>query len=142
MRFFIHQMRPSLLTTEGLVSALHTRLGAVEERSGIRAHLLADENLRLPLALENELYAIAIEALNNALRHAQADTVTVILSREEKEIILEIADNGCGFDPAAAGKGGMGLITLRERVAALGGELTISSSRESGTRIRVRVESK
>ncbi|MBI5713572.1 MAG: GAF domain-containing sensor histidine kinase, partial [Chloroflexi bacterium] len=142
MRFFIHQMRPSLLASEGLVSALHMRLEAVEERSGIRTHLLADENLRLPLAIENELYAITIEALNNALRHAQANTVTVIVSRNEKEIVLEIADNGCGFDAATAGKGGMGLITMRERVVSLGGDLTISSSRESGTRIRVRVESK
>jgi len=142
MRFFIHQLRPSLLATEGLVSALHMRLEAVEERSGIRTHLLADENLRLPLAIENELYAIAIEALNNALRHAQANTVTLIVSRDEKEIVLEIADNGGGFDPATASKGGLGLITMRERVASLGGELTISSNPESGTRIRVRVESK
>lgn len=142
MRFFIHQLRPSLLATEGLVSALHMRLEAVEERSGIRTHLLADENLRLPPPLENELYLIAIEALNNALRHARAKTVTVIVSRNENEIVLEIADDGCGFDAATASKGGMGLITMRERVASLGGDLTISSSRESGTRIRVRVESR
>ncbi len=142
MRFFIHQMRPSLLITEGLVSALHMRLEAVEERSGIHTHLLADEDFRLPPALEKEFYAIAIEALNNALRHARASTVTVIVSRDEKEIVMEIADNGCGFDPATASKGGMGLITMRERVTSLGGVLTISSSRESGTRIRVRVESK
>ena len=124
------------------MSALHTRLAAVEERSGIRTHLLADENLRLPPVIENEMYAITIEALNNALRHGRANTVTVIVSRDEKEIVLEIADNGGGFDPATASKGGLGLITMRERVASLGGELTISSNPESGTRIRVRVESK
>ncbi len=142
MRLFIHQLRPSALAAEGLVAALHMRLAAVEGRSGIRTHLLADENLRLPPAIEDELYPIALEALNNVLWHAQASTVTVTLRRDAERIDLEIADDGGGFDPAAARSGGRGLINMRQRAESLGGVFTISSSPGAGTRVEVRIESK
>ncbi|MEK7277596.1 MAG: GAF domain-containing protein, partial [Chloroflexota bacterium] len=137
MRLFIHQLRPSVLGAEGLVAALHMRLAAVEGRSGMRTHLLADENLRLPPVVENELHQIALEALNNVLRHAQASTVTVTLRRDDERIDLEIADDGGGFDPGAVRSGGMGLINMRERAESLGGVFVISSSPGSETRVKV-----
>lgn len=139
MRLFLHELRPSVLETEGLMGALHQRLAAVEGRSDVRARLLADESLRLPLEQEEALYRIAQEALNNTLRHARASTVTVYLGREGDQALLEVYDDGCGFDPQEAGEGRMGLANMRARAAAVGGELKVRSQPGLGTRVRVTV---
>jgi signal transduction histidine kinase len=98
MRLLIHHLRPSNLEEMGLVNALRHRLETVEQRSGIKAQLeFNDELSMLPVTIEDELYAIAQEALNNALRHSSASKVTVELKLVEKEIILLIQDNGAGL---------------------------------------------
>jgi signal transduction histidine kinase len=142
MRLFIHQLRPPVLEQQGLVAALHQRLAAVEGRSDVQARLLADETIQLPLPVASALYQIAQEALNNALKHADATSITVHLGREGERVILEIRDDGRGFDPQAAGGGGMGLVNMRERAARVGCELRVTSLPGVGTRIKVSVESK
>lgn len=139
MRLFIHHLRPPVLEKEGLVAALHQRLAAVEGRADMQARLLADETIKLPLAVEEALYQIAQEALNNTLRHANASSVTVYLGREGKETILEVIDDGCGFDPEKTGDSGMGLANMCERAAAVEGRLKVMSMPGSGTRVRVMV---
>lgn len=139
MRLFLHELRPSVLETEGLVGALHQRLAAVEGRSDVQARLLADETIRLPLAVEEALYRIAQEALNNALRHAHSANVTVYLGREDGQVVLEVIDDGCGFDPQAVGADRMGLANIRARAAAVGGEFKIHSAPGHGTRLKVSV---
>lgn len=80
-------------------------------------------------------------ALNNTLKHAQAKIVTVRICANAQAVEIEIADDGQGFDPDEVdGKGGMGLLSMRERAERLGGSLTILSARGQGTRIHVRLE--
>lgn len=139
MRLFLHELRPSVLEEEGLIGALHQRLAAVEGRSDVEARLLADERIHLPLAVEEVLFRIAQEALNNTLRHARAAHVTVYLGLEGENVMLEIRDDGCGFDPQTVGAGRMGLVNMRTRAASIGGDFKLSSSPGQGTRIKVTV---
>ena len=87
------------------------------------------------------LYRIVQESLNNILKHSHAQTVRVRLERDIHEVVLEIADDGCGFVPGAEtnGKPGMGLKNITERVRMLGGRLSIDSAPATGTRITVTV---
>ena len=79
--------------------------------------------------------------MNNVLKHAQADSVTVSLRSEDGLVLLEIVDDGKGFSPEAAqDSGGLGLAGIRERVESMGGELAIESSPGQGTSLRVSLE--
>ncbi|HRW05145.1 MAG TPA: GAF domain-containing protein [Caldilineaceae bacterium] len=101
MRLLVYELRPLDLEKEGLIGALHKRLNAVEKRAGIEARLITEGILAdLPLELEENLYRIAQEALANALKHADAQQVIVRLSSDTHAVILEVTDDGCGFDPA------------------------------------------
>jgi two-component system nitrate/nitrite sensor histidine kinase NarX len=140
MRLLVHELRPPLLAQEGLAGALHQRLGAVEQRAGIEARLLVDDmadRADLPAHVEEGLYRIAQEALNNSLKHAEATSVTVHMQADDAGIELVISDNGKGFDPAfLRNHGGVGLNSMRERARHLGGTLTINTSPGEGTRVR------
>ena len=140
MRLFLHQLRPSVLEREGLVSALELRLAAVEGRSDVRANLEADENIHLSPEVETALYHIAQEALNNALKHAATSAVTVRLSRFGLGFKLEVVDEGCGFDPERVGGGGMGLDNMRARAKAIGATFEIHSQPGEGTCVSVQME--
>ncbi|NCC34706.1 MAG: hypothetical protein EOM24_22225, partial [Chloroflexia bacterium] len=95
----------------------------------------------LPSMVEPQLYAIAQEALNNALRHAGASLLSVVLCSDEAHgVLLEVSDNGCGFLPVVP-SAGLGLITMRERAEAIGGELNVASAPGHGTVVRVTVPS-
>jgi signal transduction histidine kinase len=140
MRLMVHELRPPALEEEGLLGALHHRLGAVERRSGVEARLVAEELIELPAAMEEELYRIAVEALNNALKHAAATSVSVRLRTDEERLELEVRDNGRGFDVARSDESqGMGLVNMRERAEKLGGSLVLHSAPGQGTRIVVSV---
>ncbi|OGO36041.1 MAG: hypothetical protein A2W35_15155 [Chloroflexi bacterium RBG_16_57_11] len=140
MRLLVYELRPSNDLDEGLGSALQRRLEAVEKRSGIHAHLALhrEPHLEPPIALA--LFRIAEEALNNTLKHAQASAVQVSLRAENGRLTLEILDDGRGFDPSENPHGGMGLANMRERAAALGSALEISSTVGHGTRVVVRID--
>lgn len=139
MRLLVYELRPPDLEKEGLVGALHKRLNAVEKRAGVEARLITDGIIaELPVEVEENLYRIAQEALANALKHANAATVTVQLAATAPCVTLEIRDDGCGFDPAAvADNGGMGLTNMRERAEKMNGHFTITSTPGAGTVIRV-----
>ncbi len=139
MRLFIYELQPPALREEGLVGALHQRLASVEGRANVEARLLADETLRLPPAMERALYQITREALNNALRHAQAANVTITWGREENAALLEVWDDGCGFDTQALPNPGMGLSNMRHRAEAIGATFKIVSAPGGGTRVHVLV---
>ena len=103
MRLLVYELRPLALRRAGLVRALQQRLDTVERRAGIEATLTVDGNVELPARLEEELYHIAQEALNNALKHAAATTITVYILADERRIALEIRDDGKGLDLSTAG---------------------------------------
>ncbi len=137
MRLLVYELRPSVLRREGLVRALGHRLETVERRAGIEAHLIVEGQLALSPALEEQLYHLAQEALNNALKHAAATTVTVRIQELGGELRLSVSDNGRGFDPDRSEEGGIGLVSMRERVDRLGGHLTISTGAGQGTTVAV-----
>lgn len=140
MRLLLFELRPPALEQAGLVGALQARLEAVEGRAGLETELEVEREHRLPLEIEEALYRIAQEVLNNALKHAQARRITVHLRQTGPTTILEIADDGAGFDLATAReKGGLGLRGMEERAAQLGGRLTVKSRPGQGTSVKVTV---
>jgi PAS domain S-box-containing protein len=141
MRLLVYQLRPSDYLDEGLVGALERRLQAVEKRTSLNARLIVEGKLNLDEAEEVALYRIAEEALNNTLKHAQAQSVSIILHGLDSRVILEIVDDGIGFEQQqAACSGGVGLSSMRERTAALGGQIEIHSQPGHGTHILVTIE--
>lgn len=138
MRLLLHNLRPTILEELGLVEALQHRLEAVEKRSGVGYRLIVEGVIELPPAVEEALFFIAEEALNNALKHAGATAVRVTIHQTPAEVLLIISDNGCGFDiPKAWQNGGLGLTHMKERVQLLGGRLLITPAEPCGTKIEV-----
>jgi signal transduction histidine kinase len=140
MRLLVYELRPLALKSEGLVGALEQRLETVERRAGIQARVLVEGEVDLAPGLEEELYGIAQEALNNALKHARASKIVLSVRMVDKSVILEVADDGQGFDQAEVQvKGGLGLISMQERAEKIGGQLDIDSAPGEGTRVSVKV---
>ena len=141
MRLLVYELRPLVLRREGLAGALQQRLDAVEKRAGVEARLLVEGEGELPASIEEALYRIAQEALNNALKHAGANSVTVYVRNRDGYIELEVIDDGAGFDPSTAGEdGGLGLTSMRERAEKVGGMLDITSVLREGTRVKICVK--
>jgi len=138
MRLFLYEMQPVDLE-EGLISVLHHRLAAVEGRADIKARLLVDENIILPKDKEIALYFISQEALNNILRHAQAKNVSITLKQTRQNVILEVNDDGHGFDTKAVDDGGLGLRNMSERTLKMDGKFKITSKPGKGTQISVTI---
>ena len=140
MRLLVYQLRPLVLEKEGLVGALQGRLDAVEKRAGMEARLFSDQLPPLPDDVSEGLYRIAQEALNNALKHADANFITVNIRNDGANVTLEIVDDGCGFDPQTAESiGGMGLVNMKARTAQLGGHMEIDSTLDNGSNVIVTI---
>ncbi|GMQ79019.1 MAG: hypothetical protein BMS9Abin02_1569 [Anaerolineae bacterium] len=141
MRMLIFELHPPKLEKEGLVSALQARLEAVEARSGLKIAFYVEGERQLPLFLEEELYRIVQEALNNVVKHAGAKEVTIHLWYEGDRFIMEVEDDGLGFELASAEQsGGLGLQSIEERTQQINGKLTIKSILGKSTTLRVEVE--
>jgi PAS domain S-box-containing protein len=139
LRLLVYELRPTMLEQEGLVGALRHRLEAVEQRAGIQARLIDEGDGRIPVAVQDELFLIAQEALNNSLKHAAASVVTVIVGATPESVWLEVRDNGCGFDAGNGQVHGLGFNSLREHAARLGGQLAIESAPGGGAVVRVQL---
>ncbi|MFN8597509.1 MAG: PAS domain S-box protein [Anaerolineae bacterium] len=138
MRLLVYELRPQALDQDGLIGALQQRLDAVEKRSGVNARLIVEQTDRLPEPIESALYFIAQEALNNALKHSGATSVTIKLCGTLGRVELHVSDNGRGFEQAAiTDRGGLGLTSMRERAEQLGGTLMLDSTPERGTHLTV-----
>lgn len=140
MRLLIFELRPPALEKIGLAAALQARLEAVEVRGGMQTDLRVEgerDSKCLDRAAEDELYHIAQEALNNILKHSNAQHVWVHLQFTEAEVFLTIRDDGVGFTPTASGNGGLGLASLQERAEKLRATLEIESTPGGGTEVRV-----
>lgn len=139
MRLMIFELRPPVLEEKGLQAALEQRLLSVEERLGLRPAFKWRVNAPLPQDLEEGLYGIAQEALNNVVKHSNASNISVHLIQSGQTLLMKIEDDGIGFDPALVSSGGMGLKNMAERANALHGRLQIHSSPGAGTSITVEV---
>jgi PAS domain S-box-containing protein len=141
MRALIFALRPEALETEGLVAALNRQIEALRARHGIAAQTIASAEPELPLEVKQALHRIGQEALWNTVKHARAGRVDVRLEAEGGSVVLEVADDGVGFDPDGSFPGHLGLRSMRERAAEAGGSLEVVSARGRGTRVVVRVPS-
>ena len=138
MRLLIFELRPAVLEKEGLVAALKARLAAVESHSGLKTTLNVEGERRLPISLEEELYRIAQEGLNNAVKHAHAMSVRIDLKVTETSVCLMLSDDGTGFDlQSAQESGGMGLSGIEGRLQRVGGSLMVDSSPGAGSKLTV-----
>jgi len=138
-RLLIFELRPPILEKEGLASALRARLESVESRSGLKTKIDLQDVGRLPSETESGLYGISNEVLNNIMKHAHATEINVSLTKKSNKIILEVSDNGVGFDlDDAETHGGLGLKGMKERAEQLGGGLQIESGTD-GTKVSVEV---
>jgi len=140
MRLLIYELRPSILSQAGLHGALSHRLNTVEKRAGIDTSIDYRVRDRLPADLETELFGIAREALNNVLKHSRAASVKVKVVQQADQLLLEVTDDGAGFDQSADSVlVGFGLASMRERAQKIGGVLAIKSSLAQGTCIQLSI---
>ena len=128
-------LRPPVLEERGLVSALSDYVEVVRQQSGISCTLAAKLPERLPEDTEIVLYRVVQEALTNVSRHARASRARVELTETAEAVVLEVHDDGIGFDPTAelGGLDHFGLAGMRERVELAGGSWTVWSRPGSGT---------
>jgi PAS domain S-box-containing protein len=139
MRLLLYELRLRAIDGLDLADQLALRLDAVERRAGIDAQLVIEAGARPPQLWSSELYPIIMEALNNALKHAHASHVRVVLSGDATRLEVEVTDDGDGFDTTLAPTGGMGLKSMAERAERLGGVLSIQSALGQGTRVHLLV---
>ena len=140
MRLMIFELRPPILDKVGLVAALQSRLDAVESRAGFQASFHSDAEIQLTPEMDVELYRIAQEALNNVLKHAHANRVSVKISCENGSVFLIIEDDGVGFDLPSIEDGGQGFRNMRERAARIGACCLIESLPGQGTKITIELK--
>ena len=140
------ELRPTALDDLGLDSALSTYVEEWAARAGVAADFSAAgaDAGRLPAGVETALYRVVQEALTNVLRHARAGRVSVTLHRTGGGASVVVEDDGAGFDaesvaPPAGSGGRLGLLGMRERLAQVGGTLTVESAAGQGTTVIARV---
>lgn len=139
MRALIFQLRPEALHAEGLTAVVRKHAAAVAAREGLDVRVYAEEDrLELDEVAEEELFRVVQEAVHNTVKHAHAHHVDIRLARvagDPGTLVVEVEDDGVGFDPSSPRPGHLGLETMRERTERLGGRLEIESSMV-GSRIR------
>jgi signal transduction histidine kinase len=141
MRSLIFQLRPTPVEAIGLGPALQRHLTGLQSEYGLTVDLHLEGEPRLPPEQAARLFRIVQEALNNVVKHAQTDRAAVMLRPDNGRLILEITDQGVGFDPntPGAGRGSLGLASMRERAEMMGGGLTVTSRPGQGVRLRIEI---
>lgn len=141
MRALIFELRPESLEEEGLIGVLRRQVEALRHRHGLEAEEELGDEPDLPFATKKVLFRVAQEALHNVVKHARASSVEVAFGRDGAAWLLQVRDDGVGFDPVAlhAAPGHLGLTSMRERVSAVGGTLRVASAPGEGTTVSARV---
>ena len=143
IRRISHELRPTILDDLGLVPAIEFVADGISQRWGIPVTVRGTVGEGLPLTVETALYRAVQEGLTNVARHAQATQAEVTLQQSPELITCAVRDDGRGIDPAAVGaaqgRRGLGLVEIRERMAALGGTLRLASRAERGTEFIVEI---
>jgi signal transduction histidine kinase len=138
VRMLAHTVHPRVLDDLGLVAALQLLARESVERGNVSVTYNGPAKVEsIDAACASALYRVAQEAVGNAMRHARAKSITIKLSVLNGEAQLEIADNGIGFAPdeVERRRPGMGLFTMRERAALVGGQLALRTGAGQGTRV-------
>jgi signal transduction histidine kinase len=135
MRLLLYELRLVPLEEIPFLEAIRNRLDAVERRAAVQVDFHVDAETVWPKSWELEMYPIAMEALNNVLKHSSATRVEVRLTGGQDTFSMHVQDNGCGFDPLNVSGGGMGLYNMAERAGRLKGRLEVRSVIGQGTEI-------
>jgi signal transduction histidine kinase len=133
------ELRPSALDDFGLAPALQRLAVTFSERSGIETIVEAGLDGRLPTEIETTLYRVVQEALTNVVKHAGASRVSIVVTSHGSSVAVTIDDDGVGFDERNVRADALGLLGMRERLALVGGTLTVESAPEAGTTLAARV---
>jgi signal transduction histidine kinase len=136
LRAVIDGLAPPDLAASGLVGSVRSYAVLVGRSYGVAVRVVADDLPALDEQRETVLYRVAQEAITNALRHSGSTDVTVRLAARPRGVVLEVRDRGSGFDPDGT-SGGLGLESMRERAASVGGTLAITSTGGNGTSVRL-----
>ncbi|MFN2244157.1 MAG: GAF domain-containing protein [Anaerolineae bacterium] len=145
VRRFSQDLRPSTLDYLGLVPTLEELVGTINRHDGLRAELwIHGDQRRLSSEVELTLFRIVQEALNNVIKHADADRVVTVVEMTDSNITVTVQDDGKGFQPSSlaehpATASRLGLLGMQERARLLGGMLAIDSTPEQGTKVTVSV---
>ena len=139
LRSLVFELRPPDLERDGLGGALRKHVELLRRLEQHEIELVVAEDLPVDPARDREVLRIAQEALQNAVKHAHAHHVTVRLGADDGGVLLEVEDDGVGFDPAAPGARSrqLGLTSMEERAERLGGTLEIRSAHGAGTTVRL-----
>lgn len=138
MRALIFELRPEQLAADGLRAALKRQIGALCQRHNLRLEVdMSEHEPDLSLDVKEALYRIALESANNAIKHAGGGCMRLKLRETVDLLVMEVADDGCGFDPYGQFDGHLGLRSMHERAAQLGATLMIESAPGKGTRVRL-----
>jgi signal transduction histidine kinase len=141
MRRISSDLRPGILDDLGIVPAVDWLVSNFQNRTGIEVMLNVEPpNLEIPKEMHTSLYRIVQEALTNVMRHAQATQVKIKIEGRPQEVVIEVRDNGRGFDPNTLGHTrSLGLTGIRERAALIGASAEIIGSPGTGTLVSVHV---
>lgn len=142
MRALILQLRPPALRDQSLVAALQQHAQLLAQREGISITLSVSGDERLARGVEQPLYRIVQEALNNVFKHANAKNVEVSLEFATHQLRVRVVDDGQGFEPTATAPGAnrqIGMLSMRERAAEIGGTMDVYSTPGTGTEVVVTV---
>ncbi|EGJ78344.1 putative two-component system sensor kinase [Streptomyces sp. Tu6071] len=141
LRAAVVELRPAALDEDGLVATLRTQIRVLDRAHAARVTFRGEGARALPAAQEEALLRVAQEALHNALRHSGAAHVDVVLRRAGRGAVLRVTDDGSGFDARGVRRAGrhLGLVSMRDRAAGVGGSLTVDSAPGKGTTIEMEV---
>jgi two-component system, NarL family, sensor histidine kinase LiaS len=134
----IRELRPAALEGKGLVAALRELTIQWAQQTGVVANLQVEGTQPLASSVEEALFRVAQEALANVQRHGNATQVQMLLTIADDNVTLSVSDNGQGFDSALPRRTGMGLLSMQERMRALGGDVELESAPGEGTRVVAR----
>jgi signal transduction histidine kinase/ABC-type uncharacterized transport system substrate-binding protein len=133
-----HELHPATLEQLGLVAAARALCAEFSKKQGVAVYFTEhDVPSRLPEHVSLCLYRILQESLQNIAKHSEASVVKVELDRGRDGVHLTVEDDGIGFDPANQGQGGLGLLSMRERLRLVGGSIHIDSAPSEGTKVKV-----
>ncbi len=142
MRSLVYALRPESLRNEGFLVAFQRQIETLCMRTTLHVDIqLGTFEPMLDIDAKEAMYRIGLEAVQNAIKHANASRITVTLSESGGEIVLSIADNGTGFNPHKRFDGHFGLQTMHERAAMSGAALRIDSVPNLGTTVHVTMRS-
>ena len=143
MRALIFELRPESLQEEGLIVAFQRQAEALCARHQIAVNThLGEVEPELPIEAKEALYRIGLEAIQNTIKHAQATHVALTMQVDEHRVLLEVCDDGIGFDVTSAHPGHLGLISMRERAEKCDGRFDVRSNPGHGTQVCVQLPAK